>query len=118
MEEKTVSVARDLLPYATSWFMEEVDQGTKQINLFMFVVAGLHEFYLKGIRHVRCKLLNAEGSSPDSTMIDLDQDIDTLSGPIALSTDWGTLDVIGYWNETEKKPIRLARIFLRKPAVD
>lgn len=103
------------LPYARVWFGETIEDGTRDISVFYFAVAGLHELYEQGLRFVRFVLTTASGDKHDNMLREISEFQDVFGGPIALSTDWGTLDVVGYWNETDRMPVQLARLFLNVP---
>lgn len=103
------------LAYTYSWFSHEDENGVNLVNIFYFTAAGFRRLREEGLRHIRITVTNATGDRSSGTMCDVDQNNDVFGGPVAVSTDWGTLEILGFWEDPTFKPVNLARIPLSKP---
>lgn len=108
-----VLLATDWLPYRKVWFREIVTLGLKEVWVYCYTLGGLRDAFRRGIRVMKFHVTTATGQKQDSHVLELDGSIDVMGGPVAVESEWGTLDFYGYPDNIRMPTVHMGRLLLK-----
>lgn len=100
-----------MIAYHNSWRIETGPHPDCQAT-YRYALAGIRALWLDGCRSLDLKSMNGSGAREDTVKIELGPNADTIVGQVNISTEWGTVDVVGFWEGNDAGRL-LLRMVLR-----